>query len=491
MALLETAADQRETLLRQIYEVNRATVEAGKKGDPAAILIRPDVQHDPSAAYRLVDRLQIGGVQVYRADVAFQADGVEVPSGTFVIPMAQVFARYAKDMIEKQTYPEVRRSPTSPPEPPYDVTAWSLGMLMGVETTFVKGPLADTARLTRLDQAPRMAGAVTGTGKRFAFDYTGPTGAVAINRLLKAGAKVSLASAQSLGGRVTRIEVAGVPRAMVDGLASALGLNVRALDDKAAAGAGTALSIKAPRVALYQPWSASMDEGWTRWVIEQYEFPYVSLHNADVKAGTLRDRFDAIILPDQQPRDILSGNESPSVRPEYRGGIGEAGLKALQEFVARGGTLVTLGASCDLAIDKLPVPVRNLKRGLTRDQHFAPGTILKIQVDTGSPIGFGMDADTYGFYINSPFFTLIEGFASQKATVVARYPNADLVASGWLKGEELMAGRAAVVAVDMNPGRVVLFGLRPQHRAQTQATFPMLFNALYQSAAGAANPAQR
>src|SRR5437763_15290884 len=95
-----------------------------------------------------------------------------------------------------------------------------------------------------------------------------------------------------------------------------------------------------------------------------------------------------------------------------------------------------------------------------------------------------MAAETFGFYNNSPFFTLVEGFTAQKTTVVARYPNLNIVASGWLKGEDLMAGRAAVVSVEMNPGRVVLFGLRPQHRAQTHATFPLLFNALYLAAAG-------
>ena len=129
------------------------------------------------------------------------------------------------------------------------------------------------------------------------------------------------------------------------------------------------------------------------------------------------------------------------------------------------------------------MPVRNVKGGLTRDEHFAPGTILRVQVDAQHPVGFGMPVETYGFYNNSPFFTLVEGFASQRPTVVARYPNTDVVASGWLRGEDLMAGRAAVVSIDMNPGRVVLFGLRPQHRAQTHATFPLLFNALYLSTA--------
>jgi hypothetical protein len=121
---------------------------------------------------------------------------------------------------------------------------------------------------------------------------------------------------------------------------------------------------------------------------------------------------------------------------------------------------------------------------LTRDQHFAPGTILRLEIDPQHPIGYGVAPETYGFYVNSPFFAIVEGFASQRTTVVARYPNTNVVASGWLKGEELMTGRAAVVSIDMNPGKVVLFGLRPQHRAQTHATFPLLFNALYLSALG-------
>ena len=227
-----------------------------------------------------------------------------------------------------------------------------------------------------------------------------------------------------------------------------------------------------------------MDEGWTRWVLEQYEFNLTSIHNADIRAGKLRQKFDAIIIADQDPRSIVDGFESNAIRPEYRGGIGEGGLDNLKQFVADGGTLVTMGNACDLAIEKLPIPVRNLKKGLTRDQHFAPGAILRLEVDTQHPIGYGVAAETHGFYINSPFFSIVEGFASQRTSVVASYPNTNVMASGWLKGEELMAGRAAVVSIDMNPGKVVLFGLRPQHRAQTHATFPLLFNALYLSATG-------
>jgi hypothetical protein len=479
MGLLDAVADRRETLLRQIYEVNRRSVEAGKVGEVAAILIPTEGQHDVREAVHLVERLRMGGVEVARAGADFEAEGKRYAAGTFVVPMTQVFARYAKDLLEKQTYPEVRRSPTSPPEPPYDVTAWSLGMQFGVKTVLLGKPVPDTARLAAVTDDLRVpAGKVTGTGQRFVFDYRGADTAIVLNRLLKEGSEVSFEQADGL----SRVAVAGAPRPRLEALAAEFGLDVKA---GAAVRGGAGLRIRAPRLGVYQPWGGgNMDEGWTRWVLEQYEFPLTTLHNADVRAGKLRDRFDVIVLADQAPRAIVNGQSGPAVKPEYAGGIGEAGVDALRAFVAGGGTLVTLGSACDLAIERWPIPVRNLKAGYNRDQHFAPGTIVRLQVDPTLPLGYGMAADTYGFYLNSPFFQLVEGFSSGTSTVVARYPNAELVASGWLKGEDLMAGRAAVVSIEMKPGRLVLFGLRPQHRAQTHATFPMLFNALYLATAG-------
>ena len=499
MTLLETAAERREQLLKQIYAVNLATVEAaGKMGDPSAIIIRQDNQGDFAGAVNLVDRLQMGGVEVYRAGSDFEADEKKYPAGTFVIPMNQVFARYAKDLLEKQTYPEVRRSPNSPPEPPYDVTAWSLGMQMGVDTVFVKKAIPATAKLQRLAEAPKASLSVNPwAGMSYEFAYHGPSAALIVNRALKDGS-LTFVRRQMNGVNSQVVDIVGqkerLERAATD-FKLEFGEMKEKRIEKAAKEHGpsrvdpsnsVATLHNSPRVGLYQSWTANMDEGWTRWVLDQYEFPYTTLHNADIRAGKLREKFDAIIIPDQQPRDILAGNDFKSIRPEYRGGIGDEGLESLRAFVREGGTLIALGASCDLAIDKFPIPVRDLKRGLTRDQHFAPGTILRIQVDTEHPLGFGMPAETYGFYNNSPFFSLVEGFSSQRASVVARYPNSDVVASGWLKGEDLMAGRAAVVAIEMNPGRIILFGLRPQHRAQTEATFPLLFNALYWSAAGSA-----
>ena len=466
-ALLEAAADQRDVLLRDVYEINRLTVENGKQGDPAAILIRPDKAHDPYALRTLVDKLRQAGVKILRASAELEADGAKQPAGTYVIPLDQAFALYAKDMLEKQTYPEVRRSPASPPEPPYDVTAWSLGMLVGVDVDFVKKPVVDKGgALQEVKDGDWPAPSVAAAGT-LTFDHSGTGSILAVNRFLKDGASVVF-----VGGKDGRFVVSGASRNRVEAVARETGVAFRA------DAGGKGVPVRVRRIGFYQPWTANMDEGWTRWVLEQYGFAYTTIHNADVKAGKLKEKFDLILLADQSARDIKDGLDYKVIRPEYRGGIGQDGIKNLIEFVGAGGTIVAMGASGDLLIENLPIPVKNAKRGLTRDQHFAPGTILRLQVDTTHPLGAGLQKETFGFYNNSPFYELTDGFASQRNAVIARYPNTNVVASGWLKGEDLMAGRAAVVAIDLNPGKVVLFGIRPQHRAQTLATFPLLFNAL-------------
>ena len=476
MALLDTAADRREAILRQIFDVNRLTIEDGRNGNLKAILVAPERQQDSREAGHLVERLLLGGVDVYRADASFSTGGDSYAAGTYVIPMTQVFARYAKDLLEKQTYPDVRRDGQgSSIELPYDVTAWSLGMLLGVDVEMVTTPVP-SVRMTRVNTVSRPAGRVSGNGPRYVFQYSGPDTAIAINRLLKEGAHLAF-------DEPSRVSVEGVTRDKLEPLAREFGITIVAAD---AAPPGVvqepAQPIRAPRIGLYYPWTGgNIDEGWTRWVLEQYEFPVTTIHNNDVRDGGLHQRFDTIILPDQTPREMIDGFTANTVRPEYRGGIGDLGVDQLMRFVADGGTLITLGSASDFVIDRFPIPIRDLKRGLRREQHFAPGTILRIQVDTSNPVGYGMARSTYGFYDNSPFFALLDGFNSLKPTVIARYPNQDIVASGWLRGEDQMAGRAAVVSVDLKPGRVVLFGLRPQHRGQTHATFPMLFNALYLS----------
>ena len=486
LGLLDAAADRREALLREIYDINANTIELGRKGEIGfgnkdksfAILIPLQDQHDQNEALDLVDRLMLGGIQVSRAERDFVQDGASYGAGTFVIPLNQVFGRYAKDLLEKQTYPEVRRAPNAPAEAPYDVSAWSLGLQFGVKTVFAKTPLPADLALEPVKGTPKFTLTAEKNANSWTFPYTGAESAVIVNRLLKDGSKINFS--KSHGSEAATVQVSAKPEAWTRATA---GFDV-SIKTTPAAPRDLGTTLRAPRVGLYQSYTSNMDEGWTRWILERYEFPYTTLHNRDIQAGKLRDRFDAIILPDQRARDIIDGQNFASTVPEYKGGLEEKGFDELKNFVDHGGTLIALGDAANLLVDRMPLPVKELKRTLSRDQHYAPGTIVNLQVDTTHPMGFGSAADTYGFYINSPFFQLTEGFSSQKVSVVARYPNSGAKASGWLRGEEFMLGRAAVVAIETNPGKVVLFGIRPQHRAQTHATLPLLFNALYWSAEG-------
>lgn len=504
MALLRGAADFRETLLQQIYEVNLSTIESGRKGqigfgDAApeyAVLIPTAGQQDPNEVTELVDKLMTGGVQVYRSRQEFQENGEKWAAGTYVIPFTQVFARYAKDMLEVQNYPETRVRASSSSDGPYDVSAWSLGMQFGVKTVFAHQPLPQDLKLDAVISAPRPMLAAERSAGTIQFEYTGAEDAVVMNRLLKSGAQVSIASHRAgtslSGNREGSDQASG--QAMVQVQASSRswqvageGFDVR-MTDSAAAALDPGTRVHLPRIGLYQSWTANIDEGWTRWVLERYEFPYRTLHNADIHAGGLRANFDAIILPDQSVRSLLEGQNSPTTPIQYRGGLGDRGWEALREFVDMGGTLIALGEASNLPLERLPLGVREIKRTLLPDQHDGPGTILNLDIDTAHPVGWGMPPQTFGFYTNSPIFEVEGGFNPGKATVVARYPHNGVRASGWLRGSEYMAGRAAVVAVDLKPGRVVLFGIRPQHRAQTHATLPLLFNALYWSTEGEPSP---
>jgi hypothetical protein len=483
LGLLEAAAERRESILRQIYEVNRQTAEGADAGGVTAIVVPREDQHDPRQAAHLVERLALGGVEIYEAATPFTLDGRSHGAGTFLIPMAQVFGRYARDLLEPQVYPAIRHGPGAPIEEPYDVSAWSLGMQFGVRTIFARDPLPASVVMTRVTGRPPVKWSVTGTAPRYSFDYTGPDSAIAVNRLLRAGARVRFEGP-------SRVSAGAVDRTAIEAVAHAFGLKVTAGAVAVGDRSRRDLVLRPPRVAVYVPWTdRNADAGWTRWVLERHEFDVTAVHDADIggiAGAALSTRFDALILPDQAPGEMVDGHVDGPVHPEYRGGIGETGVEHLARFVAAGGTLVTLGAASHLAIDRLDLPVRDVKRLLRHDEHGAPGSVLHLEIDTSHPLGHGMAPATFGFYTNGPILTVTDS-GKRRASVVARYPARDVLASGRLVGSGHMAGRAAVVSVETGPGRVVLFAIRPQHRAQTEATFPLLFNALYASVAQAAD----
>jgi hypothetical protein len=231
------------------------------------------------------------------------------------------------------------------------------------------------------------------------------------------------------------------------------------------------------RVALYRSWTASMDEGWTRWLFDTFNAPFTSLRDADVRAGNLRAKFDVIVLPSMRMRDIIEGRAKDTVPPEMTGGITEAGAENLRRFVEEGGTLVCWDDSTEFAIKRLKLPVRNVLEGLKPSDFYCPGSVLRIEVDTASPLARGIAARADAYFINGAAFEVTD---DSRARVVARYSQAkeELLRSGWLLGSQYIAGRAALVEATLGRGRVVLFGFRPQHRGQTWGTFPLVFNSV-------------
>jgi hypothetical protein len=233
-----------------------------------------------------------------------------------------------------------------------------------------------------------------------------------------------------------------------------------------------------------------MDEGWTRWIFDQYKFEFKSLLQDEARAGNLAGKFDAIIIPDQSVAALVNGLPAKSGEgrdeeagggypAEYAGGLGEAGVKALREFAEAGGTIITFNNASNFAIEKLGVPVRNVLKGVPPRDFYCPGSILRTELDQSSNLSFGAEKESIAWFEGSPAFEVTD---TASVKVIARYPeNTNPLLSGWILGDKLIRGKAAMVEAKIGKGRVILFGFRPQYRGQSLATLPLLFNAILTS----------
>ncbi len=220
-------------------------------------------------------------------------------------------------------------------------------------------------------------------------------------------------------------------------------------------------------------YQASMDEGWTRWLFDDFGFSYLSLHDADVQAGNLRQKFDAIVIPDQAAQQIAQGYRAGSMPPEYCGGLGAKGAAALKEFASAGGTVIFFNHASEYATGMLDVKAKNQLQGVATKDFYSPGSLLNVSLDTKSPLAFGMPEKITIWSEQSPAWDVPES-----AQIVAKYPAAGVLASGWLLGEKYLTGKAALLDVPVGQGHMILFGMRPQYRGQSYQNFKLLFNAL-------------
>ncbi|HNV01694.1 MAG TPA: M14 family metallopeptidase [Vicinamibacterales bacterium] len=479
--LLSAVARYRGEILANFHAMGRRAIARGAAEPPFAFAIPPD-QHDPAAAAALVNLLADGGVEVHQASEAFAVGQTEYPAGTVFVLMAQPFRAYAKTLLEVQRYP-VRKLPGGgAPERPYDVAGWTLPYQMGVRVDRIDRPF-DAPLLSRVDRVrPPVAWPFGYTSADyFLVDARGTAGALAASRLLAAGLRVEWSSGPvtqdgyKYGPGTLVVRPVSAARAHVERLAREAGMRVFGARGRPPA----TLPLRLARTALYRPWNDAIDEGWTRWLLEQYEVPFATLRDAEARAGRLRASFDVIVLPGIAAERLVDGNRKGSVPDEYAGGLGAAGVAALKAFVQEGGTLVCLAGSGQLAIDALALPIKNVARGLSADRFFCPGSLIRLDVDASQPLGFGMLEKNAAFFSSDSAYEIAQGAPGVR--VAARYAAKDLLLSGWLEGEQVLAGRPAVVEARAGAGRAVLIGFRAQHRGQSLATFRFLFNAIFMS----------
>jgi len=489
--LLFASSAYREQLVRNFYDMGLHAIEKGREGGPFAFIIPPD-QADPHSAARLEALLLSGAVEIQRAMEPFRADGEPYPEGTDIIFLTQPYRAYVKTLMERQSYPARRTSPNGAPERPYDVAGWTLPLQMGATVVTIERRF-EPPSLTRVTAPAITPGSVWGDRKPsyWVLQGGGNGAALAVNRLVAAGATLSWTT--------TGLDVTGVhygpgsvvvpySRALEPVMASLshdLGLRADGMKGKLPA---NLQRIGSARIGVYKPWTASIDEGWTRLVLEQYEFKYASVTDPEMHAGNLRARYDVLVLPNVPGDRLAAGLADDVVPPEYAGGLGDAGIEALRAFVRGGGTLVCLGQSAGLAIGAFGLPVHDTSRE-NEDRLFVPGSIVRLTLDPAQPLAFGMPTDTVAFFAFSSVYTPTEPSGRAQAgsdplataglRTIARYGQSDVLLSGWLEGESLMAGRPAVIEATVGAGRVVLFGFPVQHRAQSLATYRLLFNALF------------
>jgi hypothetical protein len=482
VGLLEAAAGRRAQLIRGFAAMNRRTIDRFSSGGPFAFIVPAD-QHDAVAAAQLVRLVQAGGGRVQRATAPFEAEGTRYPAGTTVIPLAQPFGRWIKDLLEAQSYPDARwPSPPAPIDRPYDMTAWSLGMLMGVTLRTVDRPFQ--ASLATLDtEQPLPRGRVSGSGSIFLLPHESNTSLTATARLLAQGAEISWArSSVKVAGRTFAPGVGivrHVPLKTMVRLADELGIDVLATDREPAV---DVLPLREPRVALYEPWGGTTDAGWTRWVLDQHSVRYTHIRGTGLHDDAFVTGYDVLVVPEASDSQLLRGLMGGSVRPEHRGGIGEEGLGRLRTFVEQGGTIIALGNSSQVLVDRLGLPVTNLVADLPQETFFCPGSILALDVDTTHPIGFGMPQTAHAMMVGNAAY--VPGpRAAHTVTTVAHYPQHSLLESGWMVGDTVLRGASAVLDVRVGRGHVILLTFRTQHRGQTLGTFKLLLNAIFYGAA--------
>jgi hypothetical protein len=431
-AALSLTAKYRARYLRNFHDLNSANLKRDPN-IPQAYVVMAGQPRAESVA-RFLEILMWQGIELHEMRNELYVkhsrteDFHEIPLGSFLVFLDQPQKNNILSLFERQVYPN-RLNEKGEAEAPYDVAGWTLPLQMGVETYEV-------------------------------WD---------IRDLEKYRATIKRVESSNQARSVLNLNSSVTP---FPKLSNPLKTN--------------------PKIGLYKPFGSSMDEGWTRFVLDAHNVPYRSISTDDVR----RDRLDhdVIIVAADSDATIMNGLSADRYPAEFAGGIGDAGVENLKKFVTRGGKLICFDDSCELVIKRFGLPLRNVLSGLKRNEFYNPGSIVKLKVDKSHPYAKTMLEETPAYFTTSSAFEDVrvtpsgvnsaapstDNFPGSTLTpnVIARYAEKDALMSGWMLGEKYLNGKIALAEVDYGKGKIVLFAFRPQHRGQTFATFPFIFNAL-------------
>jgi hypothetical protein len=494
MSLVKTTYLHKEDFLYNFYKMCKESIEKRPEGQPYAFIIPKD-QHDYPTALKMLDIIRLGGIEIHQAKEDFAGDGKLYPAGSFVVLMSQPYRPYAQALLERQEYPDLRENPGENPIPPYDNAGWTLPLQMGVACDPIEKPF--TTALEKLEKVPYPG--ITPPQENASYiilDSRKNASYAVVFSLLQEKAQVYRskdciktddfqACAGSFIIKNTPPVQKILPNLLKKRYLTAYELNN--VDNIAMT------PLTRYRLGLFQSWGFSMDEGWTRYVFDDFNIPYTTLHNKDFK-GTkekkvdLRKSFDVIVFADESPEEIKSGKPDPKshwasrfteMPPPYQGGIEKEGVEALKDFVANGGILVCMNNAGRLVLKEFKqIPAGNILEKVDRRKFFCPTSLLKVNVDNKSPIGYGMPKEAAVMFSESLAFSTSIPSGEWDRQVVASYPQENILLSGWLLGEDIIARKPALVDVKYRKGHIILIGFRCQHRAQSHGTYKFLFNAL-------------
>ena len=471
-ALLTHAARHRDMWLRNAYTIAQHAIE--KKNAPFGFLI-PEDQHDSNAAKQMANILQGGLVELYHPVESFEYRGKRYSEHTIIIPLAQPHGAYARTLLEQTFYTPPRVHPDAPPSRPYDATTHNLPLLMGVFVEKIEEPVDIELKIMKTPVENN--GVIEGDGKNRSYILERETNSAFVisnNHLESNGTILCTTDYFNIDGKEfspgTFILENVNKNSNLEKLCEETGIRLIGAPDNFDV---PTVQIKKPKIALYQSWTAPMDEGWTRWVLEQGEFEYSTVHDEDIRNVAFLDSYDVLILPSQSAKSILDGLNEKDVPKQYSGGIGEQGLTNLKAFVNQGGLLIAFDRACELPISHFYLPIKNVTAGVDRDTFFCPGALLRLLLNPEHPIAYGMPRTAAAFFYYSA------AFDTTPENTIAYFSHNNLLMGGWIHGSELISGRTSVADVSFGGGRIILFGFRPQFRAQTVGTFKLLYNALY------------